>query len=87
VFFVAVKKGQCFMAIDPSFFGEGFQDRLQHLMDACRNSPPVEADKPVLVPGDPERSIMRKADAQHGISYHVNQIKYAVCYSFLFLDY
>lgn len=37
----------------------------------------VEADKPVLVPGDPERERMNEADRNGGISYHPNQVKFA----------
>lgn len=38
----------------------------------------IEEDKPVLVAGDPERLNMKKCDENHGISYHGNQVKYAV---------
>ena len=33
--------GQCFVAIDPSFFASGFTDRMGDLMDHCRNLEPV----------------------------------------------
>ena len=39
---------------------------------------PIDADKPVLVPGDPEKIHMKKSDVDNGISYHMNQVKYAV---------
>lgn len=35
-------------------------------------------DKPVLIAGDPEREEMKKADRNNGISYHFNQITFAV---------
>jgi LDH2 family malate/lactate/ureidoglycolate dehydrogenase len=34
-------KGQFFMAINPAFFEDGFEGRLQDLMDFCRNMEPV----------------------------------------------
>lgn len=38
----------------------------------------IDKDKPVLIPGDLEKFNMKKAEQDHGISYHVNQIIYAV---------
>lgn len=69
--------GQYFIAINPENFGDGFNDRLQDLMDHCRNIPPIDKNKPVLVAGDPERIEMKKADENKGISYHMNQITMA----------
>ena len=46
--------------------------------DHCHNMEPVDKDKPVLVAGDPEKIHMEKCDEGNGISYHINQIKYAV---------
>ena len=34
-------QGQCFIAIDPNQFEEGFTNRMQTLIDECRNQPPV----------------------------------------------
>lgn len=34
----------------------------------------MDEEKPVLVPGDPERIHMRKVDADGGIQYHINQL-------------
>lgn len=34
----------------------------------------VDEDKPVLVPGDPERAHMDKVDEEGGIRYHINQL-------------
>ena len=70
--------GQCFIAINPGNFADNFEDRLQSLMDHCRNLEPVDKNKPVLVAGDPESIHMKKCDDENGISYHVNQIKFAV---------
>ncbi|XP_078615013.1 putative oxidoreductase YjmC isoform X1 [Branchiostoma floridae x Branchiostoma japonicum] len=65
--------GQCFVAIDPEAFAPGFQDRMQDMMDCCRNLEPAEGETEVLVAGDPERKHMAMCDAQGGIPYHVNQ--------------
>jgi len=69
--------GQCFIAINPGNFADNFEDRLQSLMDHCRNLEPIDPEKPILVAGDPERINMEKSDRNDGISYHVNQIKFA----------
>ncbi|XP_067028461.1 uncharacterized oxidoreductase YjmC-like [Acropora muricata] len=64
--------GQCFVAINPSAFAPGFEDRLQVLMDNFRNLQPMEGETSVLVAGDPERIHMRKVEQDGGISYHIN---------------
>lgn len=61
--------GQCFIAVDPNAFCGGFEDRMQDLMNMHRNLEPVEADKPVLVAGDPERMHMKKCADDGGIPY------------------
>ncbi|WAQ93461.1 MDH-like protein [Mya arenaria] len=70
--------GQCFVAIDPRAFADGFEDRMSDLIDYCRNLQPAEEGVEVMVPGDPERKHMAKCDQQGGILYHPNQIKFAV---------
>lgn len=67
--------GQCFIAIDPNCFAPGFQGRLEDLMTHLRNMTPANPNKPVLVPGDPERNNMKLVDRQGGIKYHENQLK------------
>lgn len=52
---VAANLGQCFIALDPDRFAPGFGDRLAHLIDLLHALDPVDPDKPVLVPGEPER--------------------------------
>lgn len=69
--------GQCFMAVNPAFFADNFEDRLQDLINHCRTMEPIDPAKPVLVPGDPERINMKKSDVNNGIAYHVNQVKFA----------
>ncbi|XP_064090531.1 uncharacterized oxidoreductase YjmC-like isoform X1 [Macrobrachium nipponense] len=66
--------GQCFVAIDPSFFAPGFEGRMSDLMDHCRNMEPAEQGKPVLAAGDPERAHIEKIKKEGGITYHINQI-------------
>ena len=34
-------QGQCFVALDPSVFAPGFEDRLSSLMNYCRVLDPV----------------------------------------------
>lgn len=66
--------GQCFVAIDPSFFASGFEDRMSDLMGHCRTMEPGNAENPVLVAGDPERAHIQKVKVEGGITYHCNQI-------------
>ncbi|OWF39450.1 Malate dehydrogenase [Mizuhopecten yessoensis] len=68
--------GHCFIAIDPEAFADGFTDRMQDLMDFNRNLEPVEAEREVLVAGDPERQHMTLCDKLKGIPYHPNQIEF-----------
>lgn len=35
----------------------------------------MDADKKVLIPGDPERTHMEKVNEEGGIRYHPNQLK------------
>ncbi|XP_017875451.1 uncharacterized protein LOC108622231 [Ceratina calcarata] len=65
--------GHCFMAIDPEAFGCGSKARLTELLQQLRELPKI-GDKPVLVPGDPERAHMMKVDKEGGIEYHANMI-------------
>jgi hypothetical protein len=37
------------MAINPAMFANGFENRLQDLMDHCRNMPPVSTLSYILV--------------------------------------
>jgi len=76
----AVRKGnlgQCFIAMDPTSFAPGFENRTQELMDSLRSLPPIDPSKPVLVAGDPEREHEALCDRLGGIPYHPNQITHA----------
>ena len=50
--------GHFFLAIDPKAFrAEGaFEDDLDAVIDVLHHTPPLDAARPVLVPGDPEAS-------------------------------
>ncbi|XP_022289695.2 uncharacterized protein LOC111101478 [Crassostrea virginica] len=69
--------GQCFIAIDPNAFSDGFLDRMSELMDYCRKLEPSESELPVLVAGDPERYHVDLCKRLGGIPYHQNQITFA----------
>lgn len=66
--------GHCFVAVDPSCFAPGFEDRLEDLMCQLRNLPATDPEKPVLVPGDPERMHVEKVEEDGGIPYHSSQL-------------
>ncbi|CAG2065383.1 unnamed protein product [Timema podura] len=75
----SVNLGQCFIAVDPGCFAPGFQGRMSDLLGYLRGMEPSDPEKPVQVPGDPERRHMKSVDEQGGISYHQNQLKASVC--------
>ena len=57
----------CFIVLDPSVCGTGFQDRLQSMADMFRNLEPRDPCKPVLVPGDPERFKEKTVQASYSL--------------------
>jgi len=68
--------GHCFICIDPEVFMPGSKERLSTLLAQLRLMPSLEGpEKPILIPGDPEREHMAKVDRDGGISYHPTQIK------------
>ncbi|CAG0905333.1 unnamed protein product [Cyprideis torosa] len=66
--------GQCFIALNPDCFAEGYQERLTSLLSSLRETPAVDPSLPILVAGDPEKQHMEKVDRLGGIAYHENQI-------------
>jgi len=70
----AANLGQCFVALDPNCFAEGFQDRLSSFIHQLHSVPPVDKGNPVLVAGDPERATKLRYK-RDGISIHPNLVK------------
>ncbi|XP_077981041.1 putative oxidoreductase YjmC [Glandiceps talaboti] len=68
--------GQCFIAINPDAFAPGFSDRMQNMMDICRDLTPAEGQSEVFVAGDPERKHMAKVNTEGGIRYHPNLVHF-----------
>ncbi|CAG2111714.1 unnamed protein product, partial [Medioppia subpectinata] len=68
----------CFIAINADCFAPGFAQRMQSLLDSCRNQTPAKDGTDVIVAGDPERQHMELCDSLGGIPYHINQIQFAV---------
>lgn len=66
--------GQCYIAVDPKCFAPGFEERMTCLLDFIRNLPPLDPDKPVLIPGDWERINMLKVKKYGGIRYPLKQL-------------
>lgn len=60
--------GHFLLAIDPARFRPdgGFAADVDHLIDALRATPPLDAATPVQVAGDPEQTILRERST-HGI--------------------
>lgn len=72
----AADLGQCFIAVNPAMFADGFQGRMQDLMDTHRQLTPTDPEKPVLVAGDPSRINMKKCKEIGGIPYPARVIEY-----------
>jgi LDH2 family malate/lactate/ureidoglycolate dehydrogenase len=53
------------MALDPARFSSGgdFTDHVDALIDAMHGTDPVDPRRPVLVPGDPERTTLAERRA------------------------
>ena len=60
--------GHIFMALNPAAFRDpdDFRRDMDDLIDTMRATPPADPDRPVLIPGDPERAA-RADRLQHGI--------------------
>ncbi|XP_052776241.1 uncharacterized oxidoreductase YjmC-like isoform X2 [Mya arenaria] len=70
--------GQCFIAVDPEAFAPGFSERLDDLINTCRQLEAVEGEEEVLVAGDPEKQHMSVCDMRGGIPYHEKQIEFGM---------
>ena len=57
--------GHLFMALDPASFRDraDFAADVDELIDSMHTAPPARADRPVLVPGDPEQRILAERSA------------------------
>ena len=73
----AADLGQCFVAIDPSFFAPGFSSRLSELIGQVKTSEPSEGHTELLVPGDPETAHIELCRKLGGIHYHRKQVDFA----------
>ncbi|PKB32309.1 LDH2 family malate/lactate/ureidoglycolate dehydrogenase [Pseudonocardia alni] len=60
--------GHFLLALDPSVLRPdgGYLDDVDELLDTLRETPPVDAEAPVVVAGDPERR-HREERAEHGV--------------------
>jgi LDH2 family malate/lactate/ureidoglycolate dehydrogenase len=67
--------GHFLLALDPSRFSAAaaFTDHVDALIDAMHGTDPVEAGRPVLVPGDPERAMLAER-AANGIPLTANVV-------------
>ncbi|KAG8303534.1 hypothetical protein J6590_007193 [Homalodisca vitripennis] len=68
---------QCFVVINPTHFAPGFEQRMSEMNRILRNLEPLHPDKPVLVPGDPERRYMEKVNKEGGVLYTEDQLTVA----------
>ncbi|XP_036220576.2 uncharacterized oxidoreductase YjmC [Bactrocera oleae] len=71
----AADLGQVFIAVDPSCFAPGFEDRMTDFNGRLRGCEPTDPSKPVLVAGDKEDLNMKAVDKAGGIQYLENQLK------------
>jgi len=57
--------GHFFMALDPASFRDpaDLVADVDELIDSMRTAPPAQADRPVLVPGDPEQRVLAERSA------------------------
>ncbi|GAA6101380.1 uncharacterized oxidoreductase YjmC-like [Tachysurus ichikawai] len=68
--------GQCFVALNPEFFADGFNDRMSDLLSLHRNLEPANPQMPVLVPGDPEKKHNQTCQELDGIPYSLSVVKH-----------
>ncbi|CAB3251155.1 unnamed protein product [Arctia plantaginis] len=66
--------GQTFICVNPNSFAPGFHTRLLECMQYWRQLEPVDAEKPVIAPGDIEKMAAEATDARNAILYLPYQI-------------
>lgn len=69
--------GQCFVAINPEMFADGFESRLSELIHHCKDQTPANGESEILVAGDPERNHMELCSKLGGIPYFKKQMDFA----------
>uniref|UniRef100_A0AC35GK14 Malate dehydrogenase n=1 Tax=Panagrolaimus sp. PS1159 TaxID=55785 RepID=A0AC35GK14_9BILA len=68
--------GQCYIAVDPECFAEGFTNRLQEFLDETRTLEPIDPSLPVRCAGDFSKSHNFLTENVGGLVYHKSQIEY-----------
>lgn len=71
--------GHLFIAVNMCCFTDTFKERLNDFCELMRCLPPLEENKPVMVPGDVERNTILKHRKQGGIIYSEKQMQAFRC--------
>ncbi|KAH8270044.1 hypothetical protein KR018_003159 [Drosophila ironensis] len=61
--------GQVFIAINPEFFVPDFKERLDDFCGRIKGSEPAQEDRPVKLPGEPEREHMNYVEKLRALPY------------------
>uniref|UniRef100_A0AC35FWS7 Malate dehydrogenase n=1 Tax=Panagrolaimus sp. PS1159 TaxID=55785 RepID=A0AC35FWS7_9BILA len=67
--------GQCYIAVDPKCFADGFTNNLKQFLDQMRSLEPTDPKVPVRVPGDFSKSHGALIQHSGGLVYHKSQIE------------
>ena len=81
-FFLLFSQGHCFVAVNPQMFADGFDDRMQSLMDQYRNLKPVSCTPPPL----PHHPLDYPSHYPKGDSIHSNSNNFVSGIVFLFIE-
>eukprot|EP01103_Thecamoeba_quadrilineata_P011113 TRINITY_DN2584_c0_g1_i1.p1 TRINITY_DN2584_c0_g1~~TRINITY_DN2584_c0_g1_i1.p1 ORF type:complete len:201 (-),score=46.05 TRINITY_DN2584_c0_g1_i1:6-608(-) len=65
---------QTFVAVNPKFFAEDFNQRMFELTEQMHSLPSVDPKLPVLVPGEPERATKKEYE-ENGVQLHTNLVE------------
>uniref|UniRef100_A0AC34FW10 Malate dehydrogenase n=1 Tax=Panagrolaimus sp. ES5 TaxID=591445 RepID=A0AC34FW10_9BILA len=68
--------GQCYIAVDPECFADGFSHRLQQFLDETRSLESIDSSLPVRCAGDFSKSHQLLTEELGGLVYHKSQIEY-----------